>query len=204
MSSRSLGWARLLSTAVLVGAAAVVLVALFSAAGSERLGHDFRAYLAAAEAIRDGDSPYPAPESPIVDEGRAYVYPPLLAITLLPLTTVPVDVGALVDYGNLADLLATFCELAGTSLPSDYKHDGRSFAPQLRGEKGTPREWVYVGLHRNPDPIHWVRDDQWRLTGSGVLMAVHNAPFGDVHVNDSEPGAQAARQRLQKVLDSLE
>jgi arylsulfatase A len=107
------------------------------------------------------------------------------------------------DMINLADLLATFCELAGTSLPAGYKHDGVSFAPQLRGEKGTPREWVYVGLHRNPDPIHWVRDDQWRLTGSGVLTAVHNAPFGDVHVNDSEPKAREARERLQKVLDSL-
>ena len=98
MSSRSLGWARLLTTAVLVAAAAVFLVALFSAAGSERLGHDFRAYLAASEAIRDGDSPYPSPESPIVDEGRAYVYPPLLALALVPVTTVPVDVGAFVGF----------------------------------------------------------------------------------------------------------
>jgi arylsulfatase A len=107
------------------------------------------------------------------------------------------------DMINLADFLATFCELAGTSLPSDYKHDGVSFAPQLRGEKGTPREWVYVGLDRRPDPIHWVRDNEWRLTGAGVLTAVHNAPFGDVHVNSSEPKAIEARKRLQKVLDGL-
>jgi hypothetical protein len=104
---------------------------------------------------------------------------------------------------NLADLLTTFCALADTSLPPDYKHDGVSFAPQLRGEKGTPRQWVYSGLQRSIDPIHWVRDNEWRLTGAGVLTAVHNAPFGDVHVNDSEPKAQAARQRLQRVLDSL-
>jgi arylsulfatase A len=107
------------------------------------------------------------------------------------------------DLINLADLLPTFCELAAARLPSDYVHDGRSFAPQLRGQKGTPREWVYAGLHRGQDPIHWVRDDGWRLTGNGVLTAVHNAPFGDVHVNDSEPKAKAARERLQKVLDGL-
>jgi hypothetical protein len=98
MRSPSLGWSRLLSTAVLVGAAAILLVGLLSAAGSERLGHDFRAYLIAAEAIRDGGSPYPSPESQIVDEGRAYVYPPLLALAVVPLTTVPADVGAVVGF----------------------------------------------------------------------------------------------------------
>jgi arylsulfatase A len=107
------------------------------------------------------------------------------------------------DLINLSDFLVTFSELAGTTLPPGYVHDGRSFAPQLRGEKGTPREWVYVGLHRGNDPIHWVRDDGWRLTGSGVLTSVQHAPFGDVHANDSEPSAQAARKRLQKVLDGL-
>jgi arylsulfatase A len=107
------------------------------------------------------------------------------------------------DLVDFSDFLPTFSELAGTSLPSDYKHDGRSFAPQIRGEKGTPREWVYAGLHRSPDPIRWVRDDHWRLTGAGVLTSVRNAPFGDIHVNDSEPGAKAARERLQTVLDGL-
>jgi arylsulfatase A len=107
------------------------------------------------------------------------------------------------DLINLSDFLVTFSELAGTSLPPDYKHDGRSFAPQLRGQKGTPREWVYAGLHRSIDPIHWVRDDHWRLTGSGVLTSVQRAPFGDIHANDSEPNAKAARERLQKVLDNL-
>jgi len=98
MTPRPLGWRRLLSTAVLLGAATVLLVALFARAGSETLGHDFRAYFVATEAIRNGESPYPSPESPIVDEGRAYVYPPLLALALLPLTTVSVDVGAAVGF----------------------------------------------------------------------------------------------------------
>jgi arylsulfatase A len=107
------------------------------------------------------------------------------------------------DLIDFSDFLPTFCELAGTALPSGYSCDGRSFAPQVRGEKGTPREWVYAGLNRSADPIRWVRDDQWRLTSSGVLTSVQNAPFGDIHVNDSEPKAKAARERLQRVLDSL-
>ena len=107
------------------------------------------------------------------------------------------------DLIDCSDFLPTFCELAGTALPPDYAHDGRSFAPQIRGQKGTPREWVYAALHRSQDPIRWVRDDHWRLTGGGVLTSVQNAPYGDIHVNDSEPKAKAARIRLQGVLDSL-
>jgi arylsulfatase A len=107
------------------------------------------------------------------------------------------------DLVDFSDVFPTFCELAGVPLDPARKIDGRSFAPQLRGEKGNPREWVYVGLNRAIDPIRWVRDDEWRLTGAGVLTSVRNAPFGDTHVNDSEPKAKDARERLQKVLDGL-
>ena len=41
------------------------------------------------------------------------------------------------------DFLPTLLEAAGVTLPADLKLDGRSFLPQLRGEKGQPREWIY-------------------------------------------------------------
>ena len=97
--SGSLGWWRLLSTGALVSAAAILMVGLFAAVGSEKLGYDFRAaYLPAAESVRDGGSPYPPPDSPIVDEERAYVYPPQLAIVLVPLTALPVDLAAALAF----------------------------------------------------------------------------------------------------------
>ena len=50
------------------------------------------------------------------------------------------------DLVDFSDMLPTFAELAGAKLPAEPKIDGHSFAPQLRGEKGQPREWAYVQL----------------------------------------------------------
>jgi arylsulfatase A len=105
------------------------------------------------------------------------------------------------DLIDVSDLLPTFADLAGAALPTDYAMDGRSFAPQLRGEKGNPRQWVYAALNRPEDPIRWVRDDHYRLRGNGELTSVKDAPFADAPVDASDPAAQAARARLQQVLD---
>ena len=47
------------------------------------------------------------------------------------------------DLVNVTDILPTICEAAGISLPSDFVTDGQSFMPQLLGERGQPREWIY-------------------------------------------------------------
>jgi arylsulfatase A len=47
------------------------------------------------------------------------------------------------DLVDTTDFLPTLIEAAGESLPSDLKLDGRSFLPQLWGQKGRPREWIY-------------------------------------------------------------
>lgn len=98
-TSDRLGWWRTLSTGLLLGVAAIWMVALLDAIGSERLGYDFRsAYLPAAESVRTGGSPYVLPESPGGDGRLPYVYPPQLAIALVPSTTLPVDVSAFIAF----------------------------------------------------------------------------------------------------------
>jgi hypothetical protein len=88
--------------AVLVAAAVVLVaaaaIAVFSA-DSDRIGFDLRAgYLPAAEAVRDGDSPYADADDPSLDLRRAYVYPPQVAIGLVPLTWLPADVAAFLVF----------------------------------------------------------------------------------------------------------
>ncbi len=98
-------WRRTLSAGVLVGAAAIFVVALFASTGSERLGYDFRAvYLPAAESVWHGESPY------VTDNELPYVYPPLLAILVVPFTALPVDVAAVLAV--LASLAALMGALA--------------------------------------------------------------------------------------------
>jgi alpha-1,2-mannosyltransferase len=89
-----LGLSRTLVTAALVATAVVLLIGLFGATGSEKLGHDFRAaYFPAAEAIRDGESPYATPDD--TEWWLPYVYPPQLAMAVLPTTALGKDLAAL-------------------------------------------------------------------------------------------------------------
>ena len=54
------------------------------------------------------------------------------------------------DLIDSTDFLPTL--LAAAGLPATKAAiDGRSFAPQLRGERGTPREWYYSWYSRNGD-----------------------------------------------------
>ena len=88
----ALGWWRTLSTGVVIGAAAISLVALVAIAGSDKLGWDFRyTYLRAAELVMNGGSPYPKLDDAVLGSGMAYVYPPQLAVVLAPLTLLPSD-----------------------------------------------------------------------------------------------------------------
>lgn len=105
------------------------------------------------------------------------------------------------DLIDSADFLPTFAELAGAKLPANVVIDGHSFAPQLRGEKGQPREWIFNQLARN----WYVRDAQFKLTQAGQLFDMSDAPFSEKLIKkDSENAtAAAARARLQAALDGL-
>jgi arylsulfatase A len=107
--------------------------------------------------------------------------------------------GDLVDF---SDILPTFAEAAGAKLPEGRTFDGCSFAPQLHGEKGSPREWTFVQLGRR----WYVRDDGWKLNRAGGLFDMKDSPFVEqlVPTDSKDPAAIAARTRLQAVLDKLD
>lgn len=105
------------------------------------------------------------------------------------------------DLVDFSDFFATFAEVAGAKLPEGVTLDSRSFAPQLRGEKGSPREWVYVQLGAQ----WYARNDRWKLTERGELFDMSDAPHAQKLVAaDAETAeAKAARAALQAVLDKL-
>jgi arylsulfatase A len=105
------------------------------------------------------------------------------------------------DLVNFSDLFPTFAELAGAKLPNGVKLDGVSFAPQLRGEKGHPREWLFVQLGAR----WYVRNAGWKLNESGELFDLSDAPFVEksVAAEGQSDAAKTARQKLQAVLDEL-
>ena len=105
------------------------------------------------------------------------------------------------DMLDGSDFVPTFAELAGAKLPEQTILDGRSFAPQLRGEKGRPREWAFNQLAK----MWWAREAGWKLNQAGELFDMSDAPFSEklVSPDAKDPAAIAARKRLQAVLDKL-
>ena len=102
------------------------------------------------------------------------------------------------DLTDFSDFFATFAQLGQAPLPEGVTLDSHSFAPQIKGETGTPREWAYVELGGKS----YARDARYKLTNSGELFDLKNAPFEEIPVpaTADDAGAIAARAKLQAVL----
>ncbi len=105
------------------------------------------------------------------------------------------------DLVDFSDVLPTFVDVAGAKLPRGRTYDGRSFASQLRGSKGNPREWIFVQLGRR----WYVRNDGWKLNETGDLFDMKDSPFVEqlVPADSKDKAAVAARKQLAAVLDKL-
>jgi arylsulfatase A len=105
------------------------------------------------------------------------------------------------DLISSSDFLQTFAEIAGAKLPTDVILDGQSFNAQLHGQKGSPRNSLFVQLANN----YWVRNMGWKLNQVGELYDMSKAPFEEILVaaDTKNPKAIAARTSLQAELDRL-
>jgi arylsulfatase A len=100
---------------------------------------------------------------------------------------------ALIDS---TDWLPTFAELAGGKMPEGTIFDGHSLAPQLLGQSGTHREWIFNQLAA----MWYVRDAKWKLNEKGELFDMSGAPFTEKLVTGDHP----ARTKLAVVLAKLD
>lgn len=110
--------------------------------------------------------------------------------------------GDLVDF---SDFVPTLADAAGASLRQRVTIDGRSFLPQLRGEKGNPKDWIfchYGPKHGRRKLRRFVRDKRWKLYANGELYDLA-ADGLEESANPAGEEAAAARRRLQSVLDSI-
>jgi len=105
------------------------------------------------------------------------------------------------DLIDFSDFFATFASLANAPLPEGVTLDSHSFVPQIKGQPGTPREWVYIELNGRA----YVRDSRFKLTKRGDLYDLSEAPYKEslVASNTTDGAALSARSRLQAVLNQL-
>ncbi len=117
------------------------------------------------------------------------------------------------DLIDSTDFLPTVAEIGGASLPEKMMIDGRSFLPQLRGGKGSPREWIFchylpkfgIDYQKKEKVIRFARNKRWKLYNDGRLFDI---PVDVLEENPIMPGqgskeAAEARKKLQAVFDSM-
>jgi arylsulfatase A len=113
---------------------------------------------------------------------------------------------ALVDS---TDFLPTLCEAAGVPVPADLGVDGRSFLAQLRGDRGSPREWTYCWYAPNLDgrvdvPEEFAATARYKLYKSGKFYNYERDPNEESPLDGPEldEAAAAARKQLQAALEN--
>ena len=104
------------------------------------------------------------------------------------------------DLIDFSDLFPTLCELTGAALPKAALH-GRSFAPQLVGRPGNPREWVHIQHGENRQ----VRNSNYMLDKKDQLRRVVELWEEPAKPNENRNPEQegVARKSLQAVFDAL-
>jgi arylsulfatase A len=109
------------------------------------------------------------------------------------------------DLVDSTDFLPTICAAADVTIPSQLTVDGVSFLPQLRGEFGQPRRWVYSWFARSGGPqadFEFAMDKRYKLYRDGRLFDVE-ADVEEQHPLDpaQSPAAQAAQKQLAAVFN---
>lgn len=113
------------------------------------------------------------------------------------------------DLIDTSDFLPTICAAASVTIPADFQLDGRSFLPQLKGEKGTPREWLYSWYNPSGGPkaqAEFAHDAGYKLYSDGRFFNVaqddkEKSPLKDDGLDAADKDAKA---KLQQALKQFE
>ncbi len=109
------------------------------------------------------------------------------------------------DLVSSVDILPTICDAASVMPPE--KIDGISFLPQIRGEKGTPRSWLYCWYSPRQQANLSVKElafnHRYKLYRDGEFYDLQTDPLEKSPKKRSELDGDAARAaiELQKALD---
>jgi len=115
----------------------------------------------------------------------------------------------LVDF---SDVLPTLAEAGGATVPAKFGVTGRSFLPQLRGERGDERDYVYCWYFRNGKPAKGganhsagesARTHRYKLYKTGAFFDVPNDFYEKSPLDPAKltPEQHDVRDRLSSVIE---
>ena len=111
------------------------------------------------------------------------------------------------DLVDSTDFLPTIAAVTGAQWFPQLPLDGRSFLPQLKGQTGQPRQWLFAHYDPHPSckadikPTRLAWDHQWKLYMDGTLYDWKADPLEKKPLGPQE--AKPARAKLQKALDQM-
>ena len=117
------------------------------------------------------------------------------------------------DLLDMTDVLPTLCEATGVAIPEKTRFDGHGFLPQLLGQKGNPREWIYsywVPLREGQTAhvgtrgaVEQAFDHHFKLYSTGEFFDLARDPHEKKRLStaDLQGDAAAAARKLQAALD---
>jgi arylsulfatase A-like enzyme len=109
------------------------------------------------------------------------------------------------DLIDSTDFLPTIAEATGAKWFADLTIDGRSFLPQVRGQKGNPRDALFAHFDPHPSckadlpPTRLAWDHRYKLYLDGRLYDWKADPLEQKPLSAYPP----ARAKLQKLLDQM-
>jgi arylsulfatase A len=109
------------------------------------------------------------------------------------------------DLIDSTDFLPTICAAAGAKIPAALTIDGRSFLPQVLGEKGEPREWIYSWFSQSGGPpiSEFVASKEHKLYRDGRFYDLKRDPYEErppQQLADLRGAEAAAAKKLEAVL----
>ena len=113
------------------------------------------------------------------------------------------------DLIDASDFLPTILEAAEITPPDDFFIDGRSFLPQLKGETGNPRDWIFFHFEPMSGRVHryarFIRDHRWKLYDDGRLFDLNADPEEEAAFDpaDDDGERSEARSRLAPVFEQM-
>jgi len=110
------------------------------------------------------------------------------------------------DLVDFTDFLPTLCEAAEAQVPPQLALDGQSFLPQLRGQRGHPRQWVYSWFSKNGKSeraIEFARNQRYKLYRTGDFYDIIDDDLERQSLPEEALDANAKKTRamLQAALD---
>jgi arylsulfatase A-like enzyme len=113
------------------------------------------------------------------------------------------------DLIDASDFLPTMTEAAKISLDQEYIVDGKSFFPQITGQDGNSRDWIYFYFDPNSPRVlrpvvEFVRDKEWKLYSDDKMFNVLDDPDENnpISLNDSQE-TKKVYENLKNILKTI-